>query len=203
MDEELKKLMGDSYKENMTSDDIQNFFRNSILGDGTYVRKEKADAEIQQLKKDLENKNIELQNKMTDDEKKALADKETQKTIEELKEQLRQSTLNNNTSKAFGVTAKARIASGIKDDDKDFDKFIHSVINDDEKNSLEIAKYINTLCEKAYEKGKSDVTKNKLGKMGDFHTGNDDDGNTKNTMAEKAKELAKENFNKVKKSYFD
>lgn len=204
MDEELKKIMGDAYKEDMTSDDIQNFFKNSILGDGKYVRKEKADADLKELKEKLDNTTKELENKMTDDEKKALADEETKKRIKELENQLLQSTVSNNEAKAIGITSKARMVSGVKDDDKDFADFIKTIINDNEDNSLKVAKYINTLCEKAYEKGKADITKNKLGGMGNFHTGDDSDNNNiKNIMAEKAKELAKQNVNKVKKSYFD
>ena len=88
MDEELKKIMGDAYKENMTSDDIQNFFKNSILGDGTYVRKEKADAEKNALQQQLDEKNKELANRLTDDEKKALADAETQQRIKDLEAKL-------------------------------------------------------------------------------------------------------------------
>lgn len=202
MEEELKKIMGEAYKENMTSDEIQNFFKDRILGAGTYVRKEMVDAESRRLKEELEKKNEELKNKMTEEEKKALADEETQKRIKELEQKLLQSTIDNNEAKVFGITAKARNASGIKDDDKEFAGFIKTIINDNEDNSLKIANYINNLVEKAYEKGKSDITKNKLGDMGNFRTGNGTDSNNLNTMAEKAKKLAQENNITVKNSYF-
>lgn len=202
MEEELKKIMGEAYKENMTSDEIQSFFKDRILGDGTYVRKEMADAESRRLQAEIEKKNEELKNKMTEEEKKALADEETQKRIKELEQKLLQSTIDNNEAKVFGITAKARNVSGIKDDDKEFAGFIKTIINDDENISLKNADYINKLVEQAYEKGKSDATKNKLGDMGNFRTGDGTDSNNINTMAEKAKKLAQENNITVKNSYF-
>ena len=138
MDEELRILMGDSYKEGMTSDDIDNFFRNKILGDGTYVRKEMADAEKNRLQQELDAKNEELKNKLTDDEKKALADAETQQRIKDLEAKLLESTKTTNQAKAISATSKAREVSGVEDDDKDFAEFINLVINDNEENSLKI-----------------------------------------------------------------
>lgn len=202
MDEELRKLMGDSYKEDMTSDDIDNFFRNKILGDGTYVRKEMADAEKNRLQQELDAKKEELKNKLTDDEKKALADAETQQRIKDLEAKLLESTKTTNQAKAISATSKAREVSGVEDDDKDFAEFINLVINDNEENSLKIAKYVNTLVEKAYENGKAEVTKNKLANMGNFHTGDNNNSEKLSIMEERIKNLAKENNVQVKNSYF-
>lgn len=202
MDEELKKIMGESYKENMTSDEINDFFKNKILGDGTYVRKEMADAEKNRLQQELDAKKEELKNKLTDDEKKALADAETQQRIKDLEAKLLESTKTTNQAKAISATSKAREVSGVEDDDKDFAEFINLVINDNEENSLKIAKYVNTLVEKAYENGKSEVTKNKLANMGNFHTGDGNNSEKLSIMEERIKNLAKENNVQVKNSYF-
>ena len=202
MDEQLKEIMGDAYKENMTSEEINSFFKNKILGDGTYVRKEMADANVRELKTELDKKNEELKNRLSDDEKKALADEETQKRIKELENKLLESTIANNNSKVIGMTSKTRTAADIKDDDKEFAEFIKLIINDNEENSLKIAKYLNTIVEKAYEKGKSDITKEKLGNMGKFHTGDGTDSNNSDIMAERAKRLAQGNNITVKNSYF-
>lgn len=202
MDEELKKIMGDAYKEGMTSDEINDFFKNKILGDGTYVRKEMADAEKNRLQQELDAKKEELKNKLTDDEKKALADAETQQRIKDLEAKLLESTKTTNQAKAISATSKAREVSGVKDDDKDFAEFINLVINDNEENSLKIARYVSTLVEKAYENGKSEVTKSKLANMGNFHTGDGNNSEQKDIMAERAKILAKENNIQVKNSYF-
>lgn len=202
MDEELKKIMGDAYKEGMTSDEINDFFKNRILADGTYVRKEKADAEKRELQQQLDKKDEELKNKLTDDEKKALADAETQQRIKDLEAKLLESTKTTNQAKAISATSKAREVSGVEDDDKEFAEFINLVINDNEENSLKIAKYVNTLVQKAYENGKAEVTKSKLANMGNFHTGDGNNSEQKDIMAERAKTLAKENNIQVKNSYF-
>ena len=34
MEEMLKQIMGDAYKEDMTQEEIQAFFKNQVLGDG-------------------------------------------------------------------------------------------------------------------------------------------------------------------------
>lgn len=205
MDEILKEIMGEAYKEDMTSDDIQSFFKNQVLGDGKYVNKEMADAEKKKLQDALNAKNLELQNKMTDDEKKAAADKALQDELENLKAQLLEGKVNNSEYKAMSITAKSRLNSGISDDDKEFGEFISSISSEDEAKTSKIANYINTLVEKAYEKGKADVTKNKLGAMGNFKSGNGNAGeNSKSEAEERAERLAKAN-NTVKKenSYFN
>lgn len=202
MDELLKEIMGESYKENMTSDEIQAFFKNQVLGDGKYVNKEMADAEKKKLQDALDAKNLELQNKMTDDEKKAAADKALQEQLEELQKQLLEGKVNNSEYKAMSITAKARLNSGIADDDKEFGEFVKSISSEDETKTSKIANYINNLVEKAYEKGKADTTKNKLGDMGNFKSGDNGD-NGKTVAEERAERLAKTN-NIVKKenSYF-
>ena len=69
MDEILKQIMGESYKEDMTQEEVQNFFKNQVLGEGKYVNKEMAEAEKKKLQDQLDAKNLELQNKLTDEEK--------------------------------------------------------------------------------------------------------------------------------------
>lgn len=203
MEELMKQILGDSYKENMTQEEIQTFFKNQVLGSGNYVNKEKAEAEKKKLQDDLDAKNLELQNKMTDDEKKAAADKELKNQLEQLKQQLLEGKINNSLYKAKSITAKARLNSGVEDNDEDFEEFISAIATDDEEKTSKIAKYVNTIVEKAYEKGKTDATKNKLGAMGNFKTGSDSNGNTKTEAEERAERLAKANVTVSKEnSYF-
>ena len=54
MDEILKQIMGESYKQDMTQEEIQAFFKNQVLGDGKYVNKEMAEAEKKKLQDALE-----------------------------------------------------------------------------------------------------------------------------------------------------
>lgn len=204
MEEQLKELMGEAYKENMTTEEIQSFFKNQVLGGGDYVNKEKAEAEKKKLQDALDAKNLELQNKMTDDEKKAAADKALQEQLEQLQKQLLEGKVNNSQYKATSITAKARLNSGIADDDKEFGEFISAISTDDEEKTSKIANYVNTLVEKAYEKGKADVTKDKLGGMGNFKTGSNSDANTKTEAEERAERLAKSSVTvKKENSYFN
>lgn len=203
MEEMLKQIMGDAYKEDMTQDEIQAFFKNQVLGDGKYVNKEMAEAEKKKLQDALDAKNLELQNKMTDDEKKAAADQALKDQLEELKKQLLEGKINNSEYKAMSITAKARLNTGIADDDKEFGEFINSISSEDEVKTSKIANYINTLVEKAYEKGKADTTKNKLGNMGNFKSGDGNGDNSKTEAEERAERLAKANTSiKKENSYF-
>lgn len=203
MEEMLKQIMGDAYKEDMTQEEIQAFFKNQVLGDGKYVNKEMAEAEKKKLQDALEAKNLELQNKMTDDEKKAAADQALKDQVEELKKQLLEGKINNSEYKAMSITAKARLNTGIADNDKEFGEFINSISSEDEVKTSKIANYINTLVEKAYEKGKADITKNKLGDMGNFKSGDSNGDNGKTEAEERAERLAKANTSvKKENSYF-
>lgn len=203
MEEMLKQIMGDAYKEDMTQEEIQAFFKNQVLGDGKYVNKEMAEAEKKKLQDALEAKNFELQNKMTDDEKKAAADQALKDQVEELKKQLLEGKINNSEYKAMSITAKARLNTGIADNDKEFGEFINSISSEDEVKTSKIANYINTLVEKAYEKGKADITKNKLGDMGNFKSGDSNGDNGKTEAEERAERLAKANTSvKKENSYF-
>lgn len=203
MEEMLKQIMGDAYKEDMTQDEIQAFFKNQVLGDGKYVNKEMAEAEKKKLQDALDAKNLELQNKMTDDEKKAAADQALKDQLEELKKQLLEGKINNSEYKAMSITAKARLNTGIADDDKEFGEFINSISSEDEVKTSKIANYINTLVQKAYEKGKADTTKNKLGDMGNFNSGDGNGDNGKTEAEERAERLAKANTSiKKENSYF-
>ena len=140
---------------------------------------------------------------MTDDEKKAAADQALKDQLEELQRQLLAGKISNSEYKAMSITAKARLNSGIADDDKDFGEFINSISSEDEAKTSKIANYINTVVEKAYEKGKADATKNKLGEMGNFKNGSNEGGNGKSEAEEIAERLAKSE-SKIKKeqSYF-
>lgn len=204
MEETLKQIMGEAFKADMTSEEIQSFFKNQVLSTGAYVNKDAAEAEKRKLQGALDAKNAELQSRMTDDEKKATADKELQNQIAELQKQLLQGKVSNNQYKAMSTTAKSRVSAGIEDDDKDFNEFISSISSDDEVKTLKIANYINVIVEKAYNKGKSDATKNSLGKMGSLNIGSENAEGAKTGAEEMAERLAKAGISaKPKKSYFN
>lgn len=203
MEEEIKKIMGESYKENMTSDEIQNFFKNQVLGDGKYVNKDMAEAEKRKLQDELNTAKNELKNKMTDEEKKEANSKELQKQLEDLKAQILQGNIEKSEYQASSLTAKTRLKAGIEDDDEEFKSFIKNISSDNVENTSKIANYINLIAEKAYEKGKTDAVKNKLGNMGNGFKDGEQNGD-KTNAEEIAERLAKSNLSKKEtQSYFN
>lgn len=189
MEEQLKELLGESYHEGITNEEIQTFFKNSILGGGEYVNKQMAEAEKKKLQDELDKTKKSLGAKLTDDEKKIEADKQREERIKELEELLSKNTLSTNSYKALGITAEARLNADIKDDDKEFGEFIENIVSDDEEKTKKISSYVNKIVKAAYEKGKADMTKNKMANMGNFkkNENNDGDGNDESRAARLAK----------------
>ena len=132
----LKELMGDEYKEGMTKDDVQAFFKKQVLATGEYTNSGKAKAEQKQLNDKIAELQSQLEAKMTDDDKKKKAD-----------------------------------------EDKEYDEFLSGISFEDNDKTEKISKYISKIVSSAYEAGKSEAIKNKLGKMGSFKEGQDGDGN--------------------------
>lgn len=166
MEEMLKELLGDSFREDLTKEEIQKFFKDQVLSSGEYENKNKAQAEKKQLDEQIKNLKKQIAEKMTDDEKKAQADLETQRQIEELQKQLAESRASNSKNTVFGILSDARTKGGIKEDDKEFVEFISEIAFEDSSKSEKVGKYIAEIVNKAYENGKSEATKKSLGKMG-------------------------------------
>ena len=184
---DLKELMGDAYKDDITKEEVQKFFKDQVLGGGDYVNKDKAEAEQKRLQKLVDDYKGQLEGKMTDDEKKTAQDNETKKLIEKLQKQLAESNMTISKKTATGYLSGLKTKAGIKDDDTDFDDFISNIAFEDNSKTDKISKYIADMVSNAYESGKNDAIKDKLGKMGSFKEGQD--GN----LAEKGafgKELA-------------
>lgn len=176
MEEQLKELMGESYHEGITNEEIQTFFKNSVLGSGEYVNKSMAEAEKKKIQDELDKTKKSLGAKLTDDEKKAELDKEREAKIKELEELLNKNALSTNSYKAIGITAEARLNADIKDDDKEFEEFINNIVSDDEEKTKSISSYVNKIVKAAYEKGKADMTKNKMANMGNFKKNGNNNG---------------------------
>lgn len=200
MEEELKKIMGESYHEGITAAEVQEYFNKALLATGNYVNKSMAEAEQNKLKQTIAEKENALQAKMTDEEKEALAKAEKDKQIQELKELLAKNALSSNNYKAFGLTAEARINANIKEDDAEFTKFINNIVSEDETKTTEISSYVNKLAKAAYEKGKADMTKDKMAKMGDFKKNENNDGDEEKGSL--GKRLAKKDNSNFKNPYF-
>lgn len=187
MDEVLKEIMGDSYKEGMSKDDVQNFFKKQVLSGGDYVNSGKANAEKKELNDKLAALQAELDAKMTDDDKKKKEEADTKKLIEKLQKELSESRSNQSKMSALAYLSEAKTQAGIQDGDTDFDNFISNIAFEDKDKTDNVSKYIATLVKNAYEAGKKTADKNELGKMGAFKAGSDAGSDDKGAFG---KELA-------------
>lgn len=168
---DLKELLGEAYQEGMTAEDVKAYFKKQVLESGEYVNKGKADAERKAAEDSVAELRKQLQEKMTEDEKKKAADVDTQNLIKQLKAELAENKSAMSKKTAQGALADARIKAGIKDNDKDFEDFISNIAFEDNDKTDKVSKYISKIVTSAYEAGKSETVKNKLGKMGTFNEG--------------------------------
>jgi len=191
MEELLKEIMGDAFKDGMTKDDITAFFKKQVLGSGNYENADKSKAEKKELSDKIAELQAELEAKMTDDDKKKKADADTKKMIEDLQKQLAASKLNQSKMLAIGELAEAKLKAGIKGDDTGFDEFVTGISFEDADKTSKISKYISQIVTSAYEAGKSEAVKNKLGEMGAFKGGSGNSTGDKEEKGAFGKELAK------------
>lgn len=207
---DLKELMGDAYKEGITAEEVQAFFKNQMLSTGKYVNKEMADAEQRKLQKEVDDYKIQLDDyktqlgsKMTDDEKKQVADEDTKKLIEQLQRQLAESNLTISKKTALSSLSGIKSKAGIKDDDKEFDDFIANIAFEDNSKTDKISQYISKIVTSAYESGKNDATKEKLAKMGSFKGGQDTEGSEERGAFGKQLAQTMKTETTVKKDFFE
>lgn len=199
----LKELMGDAYRDDLTKEEIQAFFKKQVLSSGEYTNAGKAKAEKDDLNKQIASLQSQLEAKMTDDDKKKKADEDTRKLIENLQKQLAESKSSQSRMTASAALAGARAKAGIKEDDTEYDEFISSIAFEDNEKTDKVSKYISKIISNAYEAGKSEAIKNKLGKMGSFKEGQDGDGSQEKGAFGKELALATKVDTKVQKDFFE
>ena len=156
---DLKTLLGDNYKDDMSIDDINSAISNMKLADlstGMYVNKDAAEAERRKLEAEKQDLQGKLSAKLTDDEKAAQAVADKDKQIEQLMAKLKENTLSANRSKIYSSTAEMRGKLGIGDDDKDFQDFANLVTLEDTAKVDVVSKYLSSILKSAYEKGAND-----------------------------------------------
>lgn len=208
--DELQALMGDSYKEGLTVEDITNFMKGKKFADlstGGYVDVNKYNNEIANLNKTITDKDNaikakdnELKSKMSDEDLVKAAQKEKDDEIERLKQLLSANTMTSNKSIANSSLVEGLNLIGIKDDDDKFKSFIDNITTEDTDKTSSIAKYVNQLIKDAYEKGKKDSTKNAMGEFGK-QKGDSNNGNKE--IGALGKELAQKHVsNKTDFDYF-
>lgn len=199
----LKELMGDAYRDDLTKEEIQAFFKKQVLSSGEYTNAGKAKAEKDDLNKQIASLQSQLEEKMTDDDKKKKADEDTRKLIENLQKQLAESKSSQSRMTASAALAGARAKAGIKDGDTEYDEFISSIAFEDNEKTDKVSKYISKIISNAYEAGKSEAIKNKLGKMGSFKEGQNGDGSEEKGAFGKELAQATKVDTKVQKDFFE
>ena len=118
----LKDLLGDSFKEGMTFADIETALAGMKLADlstGAYVDKNKYEADVNKLKGTISQKDTELRDKMTDEQKRDADNAEKDNLIKQLQEQIEKQNIENNKNKSIATLAESKNLLEIKDDDKD------------------------------------------------------------------------------------
>ncbi len=198
----LEEIMGSNYKEGMTAEDVKAYFKSEVLSSGEYENKEKSSSEKKNLQSQIDTLKNQLKDKMSDEDKKKANDAEMQKAIEALKNQLLESNKKLSKSNVIASLEESRTRLGIKSDDKDFDEFISTISFEDNDKASKTSKYISSLISKAYENGKTDTMKNKLGNMGAFKEGSE---NPSNEAGSFGKQLAQNSTVNTanKKNYFE
>lgn len=200
--DELQALLGDSYKEGMTVEEIGEFFKGKKFADlstGNYVDKGKFDSQVNELTNKLNQTKNELNAKLTDEEKNTKASEAQAQKIKELEALLSANTISGNKNTVNGIMTNTKDIIGVKADDKDFDAFVNNITTEDTDKSKSIATYVAELVKKSYEKGKEDATKNDLGTFGKGKSKGESD-----EVGEIGKRLAesKNNSNKSNYDYF-
>lgn len=169
MFENLKGMMGDSYHDGITAEEVNNFFAGKKFADlstGQYVDKNKYEKEVQSLNSTINQQRETINAKLTDEEKKqadALA-KDTE--IARLQKLLKDNSLNSNSDLAKSKMANVKSLLDIKDDDNDYNGFLGNVVSEDRAKTDSITTYISKLINDVYEKGKKDATKDAMGDFG-------------------------------------
>lgn len=193
MFEELQNLMGESYNEQMTVEDINNFFKGKKMVDltkGGYVGIDKYNR-IESEKNNLSNQIEAL--KLNGNKKEEPKD-EKDIRISKLEEEIRNGKINNNKMKIVSLTSQGRGKLEIKDDDEEFSKVLNLLASDNEENSNLIGSYLANIINKAYEAGKNEANKQGLRDMSNPQNGSDG-GNAKKSLAEELAKAAKSSNN--------
>ena len=202
--ENLKGLMGESYHEGITAEEVNTFFAGKNFADlstGQYVDKNKYDRDIQALNTTLTEKQNALNAKLTDDEKASQAREADKKKIAELTQLLQQNTITSNKTMAGGLLEQAKSILGLKDEDTEYNTFIDSIVSDDANKTNSIAKYVAKLTKDAYEKGKQDAIKDKMGQFGNQNKGGGNSGS--DDVDSLGKTLAQASMSQINKEQVD
>lgn len=199
----LKEMLGDSYKEGMTLDEVSTFFEGKNFADlstGAYVDKNKFDNQVNTLTNQLKEAQNQLNAKLTDEEKNAQASQQQADRIKELENMLKENTVASNKTLVNNTLTNTRDILGLDATDKDYLSFVDNISTEDGDKTNKVASYIAKIVKDAYDKGMKDADKNA---MGDFGKNKGQGSNSKEkAIGELGKQLASQNVKKEKFDYF-
>lgn len=198
----LQEMLGESYKEGMTVEEISNFFEGKKFADlstGNYVDKNKYTNEVNNLTAQLNQAKQDLNDKLSDDEKNSRASQEQAAEIERLKALLNENKISSNKNVVNSTLQSSRDILGIEATDSDFVSFVDNITTEDDTKTTDIANYFAKIIKDAYEKGKEDATADSLGEFGKGKGQQGSDG--KDEIGEMGKRLAELNKKDDKKKY--
>lgn len=190
----MKDLMGDSYKEGITLDEVKEFMNGKKFADlstGNYVDKGKYETAVNSLNAKLTDTQSQLNAKLTDEEKNTQAQKDKDAEIEKLKALLSANTISGNKNVVISEMTASRDILGIDVTDKDFQSFVDNITVEDSAKSTSVAKYVAKIVKDSYEKGKKDATKDAMGVFGKSSAKSGSDG--KDEIGAMGKRLAEQN----------
>ena len=199
----LKEMLGDSYKEGMTFDEVSTFFEGKNFADlstGAYVDKNKYDNQVNSLTKQLNETKNQLNQRLTDEEKSAKASQQQADRIAELENLLKENTVASNKSLVNNIMTNSRDILGLDANDKDYVAFVENITTEDGAKTTNVANYIAKVIKDSYEKGKQDAIKDEMGNFGK-NKGQGSSSKEK-VIGELGKELASKNVKKEKFDYF-
>ena len=199
----LKEMLGDSYKDGMSFDDVATFFEGKKFADlstGAYVDKDKFDKQVDSLTTQLNETKSQLNAKLTDEEKTAQASQQQAARIKELEEKLKNNTVASNKSLVNNIMTGSRDILGLEATDKDYLSFVDNISTDDGDKTNKVATYVSKLIKDAYEKGKKDADKDAMGDFGK-NKGQGSTGKDK-VVGELGKQLASKVAKKQEFDYF-
>ena len=155
-EEQMKEFLGDSYKEGITVEEINQIMKEKFTVDNSEI--------INDLKKQINAYKKKEKDNLSDEEKKAADLQEKIDRIAELEEENRQNRIENTKSK---VEARLTGVLDICDSEiKDIQELINNISGEEVEVSTKTADMIVNLIKKAHEKGKTDNIKKHLGDMG-------------------------------------
>lgn len=141
------------------------------------IEKLKADlAKAQKAINDLTAENADkkrlIKEKMTAEELKDAELQEKAKKLQDLQDQIEQSTLAANKAIVEAIASSVKTDADVKDGDAEFSAFIGAITSSDKDNSTKLAQYFSKVVKSAYEKGVADTKRDAVqGTGGDTKVG--------------------------------